>query len=75
MLSEAVANAVRHGQASNIDVVMKKSEGHLIINVRDNGKGFDGQPTQDPRQGPVMPAIGVAVAGPRCYAERIANCL
>ena len=26
MLSKAVANAVRHGQASNIDVVMKKSE-------------------------------------------------
>jgi len=31
---------------------------HLIINIR--GKGFDGQPTQDPRQGPVIPGIGVA---------------
>jgi signal transduction histidine kinase len=58
MLSEAVANAARHGGASNIDVVMEKSEGNLVINVRDNGKGFDGRPSQDPYQQPVD--IGVA---------------
>jgi signal transduction histidine kinase len=60
MLCEAVANAVRHGEASNIDVVMEKAEGYLVINVRDDGKGFSGQPTQDPDQKPVMAGIGVA---------------
>ncbi len=60
MLAEAVANAVRHGGASNIDVVMEKAEGSLVINVRDNGKGFDGQPTQDAHQELVMANIGAA---------------
>jgi len=59
MLSEAVANAVRHGGASNVDVVMAKAEGHLVINVRDNGKGFNGQPIQDApqEQEPIMAGI------------------
>jgi len=50
MLSEAVANAVRHGGASNVDVAMTKADGHLIVNVRDNGKGFNSQPIQDAPQ-------------------------
>ena len=60
MLSEAVANAARHGGASNIDIVMEKADGHLVINVRDDGKGFIGQPTQVPHQEPGMAAIGAA---------------
>jgi signal transduction histidine kinase len=58
MLAEAVANAVRHGGASNIDVVMEKGEGYLVINVRDNGTGFGAQPTQDAHQ--VMASTGAA---------------
>ena len=42
MLSEAIANAVRHGGASNVDIVIKKAEGFFAVNVRDNGTGFDG---------------------------------
>jgi signal transduction histidine kinase len=40
MLAEAVANAARHGGASKIDVAMEKANGHLDINIRDNGRGF-----------------------------------
>jgi signal transduction histidine kinase len=40
MLTEAVANAARHGGASNIEVAMEKANGHLDINIRDNGRGF-----------------------------------
>jgi len=40
MLTEAVANAARHGGASKIDVAMEKANGHLDINIRDNGIGF-----------------------------------
>jgi len=42
MLAEAVANAVRHGGASNIDVAIEKDQNHLVVNVRDNGRGFGG---------------------------------
>jgi signal transduction histidine kinase len=59
MLSEAVANAVRHGGASNVEVEMAKAEGQLVINVRDNGKGFNGQRTEEAPQEPVVADIGV----------------
>ena len=59
LLSEAVANAVRHGGASNVDVVMAKAEGQLVISVRDNGKGFNGQRTEEAPQEPVVADIGV----------------
>jgi signal transduction histidine kinase len=41
MLSEAIANAVRHGQASNVDVAVLQTDDALSIAVRDNGRGFD----------------------------------
>src|SRR5262249_52492786 len=50
LLAEAVANAARHGGASNIEVVMEKAERSLVINIRDNGKGFSGQPTEETRE-------------------------
>jgi signal transduction histidine kinase len=68
MLAEAVANAVRHGGASNIDVVMKKAEGHFVINIRDNGKGFDGKPIHDQGREPAMEGIGVASVRDRVCA-------
>jgi signal transduction histidine kinase len=49
LLAEAVANAVRHGGASNIEVVMERAGGSLVINIRDNGKGFSGGPTEETR--------------------------
>ena len=61
MLSEAVANAARHGGASNIDVVMEKVDGNLVIKVCDDGKGFANRPTtQDSQQEVVTPNIAVA---------------
>jgi signal transduction histidine kinase len=42
VLAEAVANAARHGGASNVEVAMEKTNGHLAINIRDNGSGFVG---------------------------------
>jgi signal transduction histidine kinase len=60
MLAEAVANAVRHGGASNIDVMMEKGEASLIINIRDNGKGFSAQPTQDAHRELAMANVGAA---------------
>lgn len=42
LLREAVANAVRHGGASRIDVDVGLDEDQLRLEVRDNGSGFVG---------------------------------
>src|ERR1700730_3748186 len=42
MLAEAVANAARHGKASAVDVLIKKTNPDLVVNIRDNGCGFAG---------------------------------
>ena len=42
MLAEAVANAARHGKASAVDVLIKKTNPDLVVNIRDNGNGFAG---------------------------------
>jgi signal transduction histidine kinase len=68
MLAEAVANAVRHGGASKIDVVMEKVEGSLVINVRDNGKGFSGQPTEETRRKLPMTGTGATSVRERVCA-------
>ena len=40
MLPEAIANAVRHGKASQLGVTVRKADDGLTIVVRDNGSGF-----------------------------------
>jgi signal transduction histidine kinase len=40
LLREAVANAVRHGGASHVDVSLAVDGDQLKLNVRDNGRGF-----------------------------------
>jgi len=37
---EAVANAVRHGAARNIDIQIKQADGRLDIAIGDDGRGF-----------------------------------
>ena len=42
LIREAVANAVRHGQCSRVDLVIERaSDGTLQVSIDDNGKGFD----------------------------------
>ncbi|MCX7832024.1 MAG: histidine kinase [Actinobacteria bacterium] len=38
---EAVSNAVRHSRAENINISLKNIEGELILNIKDDGIGFD----------------------------------
>jgi two-component system, NarL family, sensor histidine kinase LiaS len=38
---EALANAVRHGHASQLAVSMTRHDGHVELTVRDAGSGFD----------------------------------
>ena len=41
IIQEAVSNAVRHGGADEVDVYLRKNEDVVIMNISDNGTGFD----------------------------------
>ena len=41
IFQEAVSNAVRHGNATEIHAGMREEEGYFIFEIKDNGKGFD----------------------------------
>ena len=41
IIQEAVSNAVRHGEADEVDIYMRKNEDIVIMNISDNGIGFD----------------------------------
>jgi signal transduction histidine kinase len=43
---EAITNAVRHANATRIDVELARENGDLRLQVRDNGRGFDVDSTQ-----------------------------
>jgi signal transduction histidine kinase len=40
-MKEAIHNVIKHGRASEIHIRMEKTSGGLIIQVSDNGCGFD----------------------------------
>lgn len=37
---EAVANAVKHSQASRLEITLAEADGHLVLAIRDNGRGI-----------------------------------
>jgi PAS domain S-box-containing protein len=41
IFQESLTNAARHANASKIIVSLEQSDGHLILTVEDNGKGFE----------------------------------
>jgi signal transduction histidine kinase len=58
LLREAVANAVRHGGASRIDVDVGVDQDQLRLQVKDNGTGF-------------LPANGASLVEPWSLKERV----
>jgi len=43
---EAVSNAVKHGQASKVDIQLDRRDKCLVLTVRDNGVGIPDKPTR-----------------------------
>ena len=41
VIQEACSNSIKHGNASEIDVVLKYDTENLILNIKDNGDGFN----------------------------------
>jgi signal transduction histidine kinase len=62
---EALANAFRHSQASNIELDLEYADSQLRLLVRDNGKGIDPQVLRTGREG------HWGLSGMRERAERI----
>ncbi len=40
IVQEAIQNAVKHSEASSVEIQMSNSDNSLLINIHDNGKGF-----------------------------------
>lgn len=51
IVQEALANAVRHANATRIAVRVRYDRPHLSVEVQDNGKGFDPSAIPGPDQG------------------------
>ncbi len=43
---EAVSNAVKHGQASRVDLHLARQSGNLVLTIRDNGIGIPDSPAK-----------------------------
>lgn len=41
VIQEAINNALKYAHASTINIIIKESENHLYIEIKDNGKGFN----------------------------------
>jgi PAS domain S-box-containing protein len=41
ILQESLTNVARHSQAEKVNVGLDKNNGHIILKITDNGKGFD----------------------------------
>lgn len=41
VLQEALNNILHHAQASRVEVNLSNAQGHLMLTIRDNGRGFD----------------------------------
>jgi signal transduction histidine kinase len=65
LVREAVANAVRHGQATRVSIAASVLEGHVRLNISDDGQGF-------PVEGEFEnEALDEGRIGPRSLHERV----
>jgi signal transduction histidine kinase len=48
---EALTNAVRHSGAATVSVVISREDGSFVVEIEDDGKGFDPEATEGPGRG------------------------
>lgn len=70
---EAAMNAVKHANASKIDIHLANSDGKLDLTVRDNGAGFPDKLPQPPGLGLRLMAHGAALIGGKFLIDRNRN--
>jgi two-component system, NarL family, sensor histidine kinase UhpB len=59
ILQESLANAYRHGGATEVDVAVTMGPAGTTLEVRDGGAGFDPSKVREPRPGMPNPRFGV----------------
>ncbi len=45
IVQEALTNVMKHAHATRVDVMIERTDGHVVASVDDNGQGFDPTPT------------------------------
>jgi signal transduction histidine kinase len=68
ILAEAIANAVHHGRSSRVDITAKTLANHVVLQIRDNGTGFDGD-----TRAPDPSELTTLTRGPVSLQNRIAE--
>ena len=63
MRSEAIANVIKHAEATRIRVSARRDEGRVVIEVEDNGKGFEADSVEPGRGLPGMRQRARALGG------------
>ncbi len=56
ILQESLTNVARHAKAQRVEVVLRRADGAVTLNVRDNGRGFN---IDDPRRPNSFGIMGV----------------
>ncbi len=51
ILNEAITNAIFHSGADKLEILLKQNNGHLIVEVKDNGVGFPNEIMKDGHYG------------------------
>jgi len=51
VFQEALSNAVQHSEANRVDVVLEEKGKFIMLEIRDNGKGFDQSRKESGRKG------------------------
>src|SRR5581483_6415913 len=59
VMQEALANVVRHAQASRVDIRIKKMDGVICMRIKDNGKGFQQQRVLHDKKGKRLGLLGM----------------
>jgi signal transduction histidine kinase len=69
MLSEAIANVIKHAEASQIRVEARRSAQEITVAITDNGKGFNPEAVEPGRGLPGMRNRAKAIGGALHIAE------
>lgn len=70
IISEATSNAVRHGCATRIDLVITSSDGRLQLGIADNGTGVIGPPEAGMSEPHSLSARVADLAGRLCVVRQ-----
>src|SRR5208283_5223095 len=65
IVQESLHNASKHSHANRVDIVLKEENGHLKLDLRDNGVGFDQSHADSPA---TEPGWGLSIMRERAEA-------